>query len=123
MNRLTAIEILLHHIGNLALVPRGNVLSLETRSGYIGMRVHGALKRITLPAKHVVGVGAVALGTLEAEHERVGAVLRPHVLELRGIPEGLVSYLWHADRVGRWAWTGDAKGLLLGVKHMRLVVG
>ena len=82
-------------------------------------RVHGALQRVALPAKEVVGVGPEPLAVAVAEHKGVGAVSGPEAGELGGVPEGLVRDLGDAHGVGCWAGAGWVEGFfyLGGVRY------
>lgn len=105
-----------------ALVHGGNGLALERPSVLASIehaaRVHGPLQGISLPAKQVISVGSVSLGVAVAEGEGLAAVLGPHVVELGGVPEGLVGDLGHADGVGSGAGAGILEGLLARVVHV-----
>ena len=68
-------------------------------------------------------MGAVAVAVAVAEGEGVGVAGVPETVELGGIPEGLVRDLGNAHGVGGGARTGVDEGSLLGVEHVRLVVG
>lgn len=70
---LTSICFLLDSLFDGALVCNAHLLLCDGTAAIIeafGL-VHGALKRVALPAKHVIGVGA-SCRTLEAPHEGVG---------------------------------------------------
>ena len=113
------------HVRNLALV--GNSHRLRGSRAAAGVEalglVHSALKCVTLPAEHVVGVSTKSASTLEAPYEGVGA-RSPQAVELGRIPNSLVDYLWHANRVGCWAWASvDEASSRDSVVHMRLMVG
>lgn len=46
------------------------------------------------------------------------------VVELGGVPDGLVGHLWHPDGVRRRAWGSGQETIHVdGVVHVRLVVG
>lgn len=145
---LTSVCLLLNRLLNGALVRNAHLLLCDGTASIIeafGL-VHGALKRVALPAKHVIGVGA-SCGTLEAPYVGVGCSRGPHAVELRRVPNSfesdlykeisVTSYsgldspikspkgtnLWHADRVSGWARARvDEPVLGDGVVHMRLVV-
>lgn len=68
-------------------------------------------------------MGAVAVAVAVAEGEGVGVAGVPETVELGGIPEGLVRDLGNAHGVGSGARAGIDEGSLLGVEHVRLVVG
>ena len=71
--RLTAVSLLVNHVCDLALVGDVHGLLLDGAAAVVeafGL-VHGALERIALPAKQVIGVGAVAAATLEAPYKRI----------------------------------------------------
>ena len=124
----TPINILLNKVLNRALVSNTHRLLLDRPAPIIealGL-VHGLLQGVALPAKHVVGVGARAVGAaLEAPHE--GVLVRlgvPEVVELGGVPLDLEGNLGDADGVRRG--TGGRVGEALGgdgVVHVGLVVG
>lgn len=68
-------------------------------------------------------MGTVAFVVIVGKEERIGAILGPHVVELRCIPQRLVGDLWHADWVRRWACTCGTEGFFGCVVHVILVVG
>jgi len=122
--KLTAIDVLLDGALNGTLVGLVDGLGLEAGGGQAGL-VHGALERITLPAKEVITVSAETLVVIEAPDERLRAISGPErlVVESGGVPHGLVGNLGHADGVSGWASTGVDEASLYGVVHMVLVVG
>ena len=126
-NKLTAVKLLVHHGIDLAGVHGANGLRLERSAVLAGVehagRVHGALQRIALPAKEVVGVGAEAASIAVAEDEGVAAIRGPVIGELLGVPERLVGDLGHADGVRSRAGAAVLERLLDRVVHVRLVVG
>lgn len=95
--RLTAIKLLTNELLGSTLVHSLDILRLERPSILTSLEharvVHSALKRVALPAKEIVSVRAIALGVAVAQRERVGSVLWPHVLELRGVPKCFVGDL------------------------------
>ena len=48
-------------------------------------------------------MGTVAFVVIVRKEERIGAILGPHVVELRSIPQRLVGDLWHSGW-GRLLW-------------------
>ncbi len=102
---LTAIEIFVHHVTNLALVTHCRALGLQCRCRDVSMTIHGLLERIVLPAEHVVGVRRIATGVAVGPEERLTSVCWPIclVVEGPGIPDSLEEDLWDFDGVGRRA--------------------
>lgn len=123
--KLTSVSLLVDHVLDLALVGGGHGLLGDGSAAIVealGL-VHGALEGISLPAEHVVSVGAVALA-LEAPHERVGGARRPHAVERGGVPHGLEGHLRRPDGVGGRARSSVGEAVRVdGVVHVRLVVG
>lgn len=67
--------------------------------------VHSFLKSITLPTKHIVGVGAITTGSaFEAPHEWVRSAGSPHAIELGRVPDRFEGNLRYTNRVSRWAF-------------------
>lgn len=67
-------------------------------------------------------MGSVAAAVAVAQEERVGAILGPHRVKLRGVPQRLVGYLRHADGVRGWAGAGGLECILCCVEHVGLVI-
>jgi len=88
-------------------------------------RVHGPLKRISLPAKDIVAMRAVAGLISEAPDKRMGPILGPlvWVVEFGGIPDGLVHKLGQADGVRVGAGALGLKGALFRVGDVASVAG
>jgi len=125
-----SIQILLDnipHAAGLGLVDclRLHLLAAGTEAA---RRIHTLLKSITLPAKDVIGVLAVAGIVTVAEVEGLGAVGGPLLLVVEGggVPDNLVHQLWDADRVASWAVASDVQergGAASRVGDVALVVG
>jgi len=122
-----SIQVLLDSALDLALIHRLNILALQRSSILTCLKhaavVHSLLQTVVLPAKEVISVGTVAFVVIVRKEERIGAILGPHVVELRSIPQRLVGDLWHADWVRRWACTCGTEGFFGCVVHVILVVG
>lgn len=122
----TSVSFLADKVIDGALVGSGHGLLRDGTAAIVEavVLVHGALERVVLPAEHVVGVGAVPTGALEAPHEGVGGTRRPQAVEFGCVPDRLVGQLRHANGVGGRAGGGVRKAVLCdGVVHVRLVVG
>lgn len=68
-------------------------------------------------------MSTIAFVVVIGKEEGVGAILGPHVAELRSIPKRLVGDLWHANRVRRRACACGTEGFFGCVIHVILVVG
>src|SRR3954470_19785488 len=70
---LTRVNVLVHRLGNLAVVHGRHGLRLERLAVLARLEharvVHGALQRVALPPKEVVGVRREALAVARAEHK------------------------------------------------------
>jgi hypothetical protein len=125
--QLTSIDVLIDRALHLTRVHRTDRLTLQRLPVLTGLEhafvVHGLLQRVVFPAKEVISMCTIALVVIVRQEERVGAVLGPHVVELRGIPERLVCDLWHADGMGSRAGFGISEGFVLRVVHVVLMVG
>lgn len=90
----TAVGLLLNRGLDGALVGNAHLLLRDGAAAIIeALRlVHGALERVALPAKHVIGVGP-GRGALEAPYVGVGCSRGPHAVELGGVPNGFESNL------------------------------
>lgn len=118
---LTSINRLTNHILDCALVGNGHVLLGDRSTSIISTLrlVHGTLKSITLPAKHVIGMSSVPTGTLETPYEGVSLACSPKVVELGGIPDSLINDLWGADWMRCGARAGIKEAVLgNGVIHV-----
>lgn len=115
------------HILNLTRIHLLDTLGLERPSILASLehaaRVHRPLKRVTLPAKNVVCVGAIPEGVVVTHNERIRGTCRPHVVELGRIPYGLIGELGNANWMRCGAGAGVLEGVSDGVVHVRLVVG
>ena len=82
---LTSIRLLLDSLGNLALARHAHLLLGDGAAPVVealGL-VHGALQRVALSAKQVVGVGARTISlVLEAPNERFRLPALPQAVEL-----------------------------------------
>lgn len=89
--------------------------------------VHGALKRIALPAKDVIGVLTVARHVTSGKCKGLsGGWPLGLVVELGGVPDNLIHELRDADRVGGRAVATQAQeggGTADGIGDVVLVVG
>ena len=124
--KLTPIRNLTHKVLNRTLIRRRHsLLSNRTTPIIKALRlIHRTLKRIALPAEHIVGVRTIPTRTLKAPDKRIRRTGRPHAVELAGIPRRLVGYLRGAHGVSRWAgWSVDEAVGFDGVEHVGLVVG
>jgi len=121
--------VFLHNVLGLASIHCRHILTLKRLAVLARIEhaaaVHRALQAVALPAKHVISVRAPRMTLLiaVAEHERVAAILGPHVLEHGGVPERLVGELRHADGVGFRACGAGGKTGGLRIVHVSLVVG
>jgi hypothetical protein len=89
-----------------ALVHIGVALSGQGTAGIgnpidIRASVHGTLKRISFPAKHVVSVMPIASRVALREDEGLGAIGGPHVVEWTSIPGSLEKDHGDPDWVSR----------------------
>ena len=91
-NELTAIDILVHPLGDGALVGLFDRLRQQVSAGGAqAAAVHGPLKRVALPAKDIVAMLTVTRGVTRRQNERLGPILGPvlFVVERRSIPDDL----------------------------------
>jgi len=84
---LTSIDLLTNHVLDGAFVRISHRLLLDGATAVIkALRlIHCALERVSLPSKHVIGVGTIAVA-FEAPHEWIGSTCWPHAVELARIP-------------------------------------
>src|SRR3569833_3188932 len=121
---LTAVEVLLDHVRDAALVLLRDGLGLERRAADVAVRVHHALQRIALPAEDVIGVAGVAGSVTGGPEDRLAAVLGPErlVVDAAGAPHGLVLVLGLLDGGGGRAGGAGLEGAVLGERHVVAVV-
>lgn len=136
--RKPPLGILRNRILYSALIHIGNRLRLQhprhprtTTAVKHARAVERALQRVALPAKDVVGVGAVPLIVHERPDKRLlggkgpVGVAGPQVFEGARVPHGLVRQLRHLDGVRRGALGPVEEAALafgFGAEHVGLVV-
>jgi hypothetical protein len=118
MKPLTSINVLVDRRLYYTLVHGSNVLALERLLVLASLEhaaiIHGLLQAVVIPYEDVISMRAVPLVVTVRQEEGIGAVLGPHVVELRRVPKRLVGDLRQVEvprpLCDKWTWTSFWNG-------------